>query len=110
MQLIRQLDNMLATSELLRLTCTIQPHTFTNCPYSLPTLLSVCRWFSIVLYLVFLFVVIVVLLNLLIAQMSNTYSNIQDEAEATYAVARARILSRLEKTRIFGCGEVSACS
>ena len=64
------------------------------------------RWFSILLYLVFLFVVIVVLLNLLIAQMSNTYATIQDEAEGTYAVARARILARLEKSRFFGCGQV----
>ena len=50
--------------------------------------------------------VIVVLLNLLIAQMSNTYATIQDEAEGTYAVARARILARLEKSRFFGCGQV----
>lgn len=67
------------------------------------------RWFSISLYLIFLFVIIVVLLNLLIAQMSNTYSNVQEEAEGTYAVAKATILSRLEKyDSIFNCCKVCA--
>ena len=72
-------------------------------------LLLLSRWFSILFYLVFLFVVIVVLLNLLIAQMSNTYSRVQDEAEGTYAVAKARILSRLERYHpIFSCCKVCA--
>lgn len=72
-------------------------------------LLLLYRWFSISLYLVFLFVIIVVLLNLLIAQMSNTYSNVQEEAESTYAVAKAVILSRLEKyDSIFNCCKVRA--
>ena len=122
LQLIHRLDSILATSELCGLACT-HTHTVSTCKQLLCTsacvhshnylitfkkctLLSLSRWFSVVLYLFFLFVVIVVLLNLLIAQMSNTYSNIQDEAEGTYAVARARILARLEKTRLIGCGEV----
>ena len=51
------------------------------------------------MYLAFLIGVIVVLLNVLIAQMSNTYSKIQKNAEGTFAIARARIISRLQKER-----------
>ena len=49
------------------------------------------------MYLAFLFAVIVVLLNLLIAQMSDTYEKIQKDVEGTFAIARARIISRLQK-------------
>jgi len=70
-------------------------------PFSLP------RWFSIVMYLVFLFTVIVVLLNLLIAQMSDTYTKVQEDVEGTFAIARARIIARLQKgKRLFCRGKV----
>ena len=53
--------------------------------------------------------IIVVLLNRLIAQMINTYSNVQEEVEGTYAVAKAMILSGLEKyDSIFNLCEVCA--
>ena len=62
------------------------------------------------MYLVFLFAVIVVLLNLLIAQMSSTYENLLEEEESTFALARARIISRLEKGRkLFCMGKVRGC-
>ena len=64
------------------------------------------RWFSIVLYLAFLFGVIVVLLNLLIAQMSDTYTKVQEDVEGTFAIARARIISRLQKGKWLFCKEV----
>lgn len=110
LQLMRQLASTLATSELLGMTRT-HSHAHTLCLIipSKSALLLPCRWFSIVMYLVFLFMVIVVLLNLLIAQMSSTYCNIQDEAEGTYAVARARMLARLENyDPLFNCGKVCA--
>ena len=51
------------------------------------------------MYLAFLIGVIVVLLNVLIAQMSNTYNEIQKNVEGIFAIARARIISRLQKER-----------
>lgn len=67
--------------------CTILPALFPSLP----------RWFSIIMYLTFLFAVIVVLLNLLIAQMSDTYTKYQEDAEGMFAIARARIIARLQK-------------
>ena len=64
------------------------------------------RWFSIVMYLIFLFAVIVVLLNLLIAQMSDTYTKVQEDVEGTFAIARARIIARLQKGKWLFCKEV----
>ena len=58
------------------------------------------------MYLAFLFAVIVVLLNLLIAQMSSTYDRIQEDVEGTFAIARARIISRLQKGKWLFCKEV----
>ena len=58
---------------------------------------SILRWFSIVLYLLFLFIVTVILLSILIAQMNDTYRSIQDDVEGTFAIARARIIARLQK-------------
>ena len=48
------------------------------------------------LYLVFLFVVVVILLSILIAAMSDTYSNVQSEAQRDLALARAWIVARVE--------------
>ena len=42
---------------------------------------------------------IVVLLNLLIAQMSDTYTKVQGDVEGTFTIARARIIARLQKTK-----------
>ena len=82
--------------------------------HSLPSSLnpspSLPRWFSIVLYLTFLFTVIVVLLNLLIAQMSDTYTKVQDDVEGTFAIARARIIARLQKDKWLYCKEVGGLS
>jgi hypothetical protein len=55
------------------------------------------QWFSILMYLLFLFTVIVVLLNLLIAQMSDSYTKVQEDVEGTFAMARARIVAHLQK-------------
>ena len=58
------------------------------------------------MYLTFLFGVVVVLLNLLIAQMSDTYTKIQEDVEGTFAIARARIIARLQKGKWLFCKEV----
>ena len=55
------------------------------------------------MYLAFLFAVVVVLLNLLIAQMSDTYEKAQGDAEGSFALARARIIARLQKGKYLIC-------
>ena len=59
------------------------------------------RWFSIVMYLAFLIAVIVVLLNVLIAQMSNSYSEIQQDVDSEFTIARARIIAKALKANTF---------
>lgn len=49
-----------------------------------------------IFYMTFLFLVIVVLLNLLIAQMSDTYANVQLDAQRSLAINRAWIVARVE--------------
>ena len=44
----------------------------------------------------FLFLVIVVLLNLLIAQMSDTYGSVQQDAQRSLTLNRAYIVARVE--------------
>ena len=58
------------------------------------------------MYLTFLFAVMVVLLNLLIAQMSDTYTKVQEDVEGTFAIARARIIARLQRGKWLLCKEV----
>ena len=48
------------------------------------------------LYLTFLFVVVVILLNMLIAAMADTYSNVQSDAQRSLALERAWIVARVE--------------
>ena len=48
------------------------------------------------LYLIFLFVVVVILLNMLIAAMADTYSNVQSEAQQDLILAKAWIVARVE--------------
>jgi len=50
----------------------------------------------VIFYMTFLFLVIVVLLNLLIAQMSDTYANVQLDAQRSLAINRAWIVARVE--------------
>ncbi|XP_065884791.1 transient receptor potential cation channel subfamily A member 1-like isoform X2 [Dysidea avara] len=54
------------------------------------------EWLSVIIYVVFLFLVITVLLNLLIAQMSDTYSNVQSDAQRSLVINRAWIVARVE--------------
>lgn len=64
-----------------------------TCPSFYPHVYS---WLGVIVYLVFLFLVIVVLLNLLIAQMSDTYASVQQDAQRSLAINRAWIVARVE--------------
>ena len=64
-------------------------------------LLLIYRWLSVFIYTVFLFLVITVLLNLLIAQMSDTYANIQSDAQRALFINRAWIVAKAEYNSLF---------
>ncbi|XP_064402015.1 uncharacterized protein LOC135347851 isoform X1 [Halichondria panicea] len=55
-------------------------------------------WLGVVTYLIFLFTLEVVMLNLLIAQMSDTFSNVQGDAQRSLAINKARTIISIEKT------------
>lgn len=50
--------------------------------------------------LLFMFAVIVVLLNILIAQLSDTYQNVQGDAQRELEINRAWIVARIEHNSI----------
>lgn len=54
------------------------------------------RWFAVIVYMVYLFLVGVVMLNLLIAQMADTYGSVQREAQQSLMLNRAWIVARVE--------------
>ena len=55
---------------------------------------SVLRWLAVVFYFAFLLVPVFIMLNVLIAQMSNTYVTIQGNARALATYHRAKFLLR----------------
>ena len=58
---------------------------------------TVCSWLTIILLLVYTGLVIVVLLNVLIAQLSYTYSEAKNNAKLQYSIDRMSIIARLEQ-------------
>ena len=58
-----------------------------------------CRPLTIILYVLFLFVTVVILLNVLIAQMSDTYTKVLSTAEGVYLYYRCRYIAKLENRR-----------
>lgn len=60
------------------------------------------RPFGIVFYLLYLFFVMVVLLSLLIAQMSDTFANIQSDADRVSIMIRAKIILTQERNGFAG--------
>ncbi|KAI6656423.1 hypothetical protein LOD99_1219 [Oopsacas minuta] len=58
-------------------------------------------WLSLLLHVTFLFFVIVVFLNLIIAQMSDTYQNVWSDAQRKLYKNRAWILARIEHNSLF---------
>ena len=65
------------------------------------TYMHTCRWLSVIIYTVFLFLVLTVLLNLLIAQMSDTYANVQSDAQRALVMNRAWIVAKAEYNSLF---------
>ena len=65
---------------------------------------SFCSWLTILILLGYMAMVIVVLLNVLIAQLSFTYSEAKNNAKLQYAIDRMSIITRLEQSI---CGVVS---
>ncbi|XP_068676221.1 transient receptor potential cation channel subfamily A member 1-like [Montipora foliosa] len=57
------------------------------------------RWLAILILLSYMVMVIVILLNILIAQMSYTYSEAKRTAKLQYAIDTMRIATRLEYSR-----------
>ncbi|XP_064401902.1 uncharacterized protein LOC135347786 isoform X2 [Halichondria panicea] len=55
-------------------------------------------WLGVTTYLIFLFTLEVVMLNLLIAQMSDTFSNVQGDAQRSLAINKARTIINIERT------------
>ena len=53
-----------------------------------------CRWFAVLIYLCFLMLTLIIMLNLLIAQMSDTYAKVQLNARAVATYRRARFMVR----------------
>ena len=66
-----------------------------------------CRLLGVIIYLTFLCLVIVVLLNLLIAQMSDTYANVQMDAQRSLAINRAWIVARVEHNALLSTVRIS---
>lgn len=56
--------------------------------------LSVLRWLAVIFYFAFLLVTVFIMLNVLIAQMSNTYVTVRSNAIALATYHRARFLLR----------------
>lgn len=56
-------------------------------------------WLAILILLAYMAMVIVILLNVLIAQLSYTYSEAKSNAKLQYAIDRMRIVTRLEQSR-----------
>ena len=56
-----------------------------------------CSWLSILLMLAYMGTVIVILLNILIAQMSTTYTQAKRVARLEYDVDRILLLTRMER-------------
>ena len=63
--------------------------------------LSICSWLTILVLLVYTGLVIVVLLNVLIAQLSYTYSEAKNNAKLQYSIDRMSIIARIEQWPFF---------
>ena len=59
------------------------------------------RAMSVIIYMVFLFIVVIVLLNVLIAQVSDTYGKVLSTAEGIYLYHQCRYIARLEAQQFY---------
>ena len=62
-----------------------------------------CSWLSILLMLAYMGTVLVILLNILIAQMSTTYTQAKRVARLEYDVDRIVLLTRMERFPLLVC-------
>ena len=67
--------------------------------FSIFSFFFVHSWLAILILLAYMAMVIVILLNVLIAQLSFTYSEAKKNARLQYAVDRMIIITRLEHSR-----------
>lgn len=70
-------------------------------PLILTFLIAISSWLSTVLMVSYLMTCIVILLNILIAQLSDTYNNIKIDAQRALELNRASIVTRVELNSIF---------
>ena len=62
------------------------------------SLFLIYRPLTIILYLLFLFLVVIILLNVLIAQVSATYTAVQSTTRASFLFHRSRFITRCEES------------
>ena len=58
------------------------------------------NWLAVAIYLTFLFLTVVVFLNVFIAQLSDTYSSVKNKAERTYAWKRLNFIGQIQMTSL----------
>lgn len=61
-----------------------------------PTCIYFCRFLSVILYLMFLFMIVIVLLSTLIAQVSHTYTKVLSTAEGVHLFYQCAYIAKLE--------------
>lgn len=59
------------------------------------------RMMSVIIMVGFLFTICIVLLNILIAQVSDTFQDVQQDAQREYEVTRASIVTRMQGDLFF---------
>ena len=57
-----------------------------------------CSWLGVLIYWVFLFIVVVVLLNILIAQFSKSYEEESERAQINVILTRTKIILKMERS------------
>ena len=66
-------------------------------------LIHLYRALSVILYLAFLFVVVIILLNVLIAQMSDTYAKVRTVARDVFLLYQCYYLAKIENQKLANC-------
>ena len=59
-----------------------------------------CSWLGVLIYWLFLFIVVVVLLNILIAQFSKSYEEETERAQINVILTRTDIILRMEQSAL----------
>ena len=67
---------------------------YLHCILNQEILCSLHRWLAVIFYLAFLVLTVIIMLNVLIAQMSDTYATVRENARALATYHRARFMLR----------------